>query len=74
MTMTKTEAKLVQAEIRRLKSALNTKQKTTAREIKKRRDLIRSTEREITTIERDTAVFEKSTTDRLAILEGRLNS
>lgn len=57
-----------------MKSALNSRQKLTAREISKRRNPIRSTEREITTIERDSAVFEKTTNDRLAILEGRLNS
>jgi len=72
--MNKNETSLVKKEIRQLKSSLNTRQKQTARDIKKRRDLIRSTEREITTIERDAAAFTKSTTDRLAILEGRLNS
>lgn len=72
--MNKTETTLVKREVRQLKSTLNTRQKQTAREIKKRRNIIRSTEREISTIERDAAAFVKSTSDRLAILEGRLNS
>lgn len=72
--MNKTEKSLVKSEVRALKSTLNSRQKQTAREIKKRRDFIRSTEREITSIERDQAAFVKATTDRLAILEGRLNS
>jgi hypothetical protein len=69
-----TEASIIKREIRGLKSTLNTRQKQTAREIKKRRDLIRSTEREITTIEREQASFVKATTDRLAIIDGRINS
>ena len=72
--MNKTEAKLVKAEIRTLKSSLNSRQKLTAREIKTRRNIIRTTEREITRIERDSAQFVQSTTDRLAILDGRLMS
>lgn len=72
--MNKTEASIIKREIRGLKSALNSRQKQTAREIKKRRNLIRSTEREITTIERESADFLKSITDRLAIIDGRLNS
>lgn len=72
--MNKTEASIIKREIRGLKSALNSRQKQTAREIKKRRNLIRSTEREITTIESESADFLKSVTDRLAIIDGRLNS
>jgi hypothetical protein len=72
--MTKTEASLVRKEIRNLKSALNARQKSAAREIKKRRDTIRLTEREITTVERESEAFTVATTDRLAILAGRLNS
>ena len=72
--MTKNETKLARAEIRQLKSALSVSQKTSAREIAKRRKLIRATEREIATIERDSAAFLKSTTDRIAILEGRISS
>ena len=52
--MNKTESALVRKEIRALKSALTNRQKQTAREIKKRRDLIRSTEKEISAIERET--------------------
>lgn len=55
--MNKTETKLVNREIKNLKSTLSAKQKQTAKEIKQRRDLIRTTEREITNIERDTAAF-----------------
>lgn len=72
--MNKTETSLVKREIRTLKSSLNSRQKLTAREIKKRRDLIRSAEKEIASIERECAAFTQSTTDRLAILDGRLNS
>lgn len=72
--MTKPETALTKKEIRALKSSLNARQKMTAREIKKRRDLIRQTEKEITAAELDLAAFAHSTTDRLAILDGRLNS
>jgi hypothetical protein len=72
--MNKTETSLVKREIRTLKSALNARQKQTARDIKKRRDFIRAAEREIASIERECQTFPLSTTDRLAILEGRLNS
>lgn len=72
--MNKTEASLVKREIRTLKSTLNSRQKITAREIKKRRDIIRTTEKEITAIERECEAFTQSTTDRLAILDGRLHS
>lgn len=72
--MTKTETKLVKAEIRSLKSALNKRQKESAKAISERRKQIRSHEIFITAVERETTAFVKSTTDRLAILEGRLNS
>lgn len=72
--MNKTETKLVKAEIRSLKSALNKRQKTSAHSIAAHRKTIRSNEIAITTIERETTAFVKSTSDRLAILEGRLNS
>lgn len=72
--MTKTEIKLAKAEYRHLKSALNTRQKKAAAEIKKRRAIIRQTEREISHIEADVTAYVKATSDRLAILEGRINS
>jgi phage host-nuclease inhibitor protein Gam len=72
--MNKTEKALATKEIRNLKAALNTRQKQTAREVKKRRDIIRANEREIAQIERESQSFVTSTTDRLAVLEGRLSS
>ncbi len=72
--MNKTESALVRKEIKSLKSALSARQKATARALKTRRDLIRSTEREITACERESAAFTIATTDRLAILAGRLDS
>jgi hypothetical protein len=72
--MNKSDAKLVKAEIRTLKSALNKRQKESAKTIAAHRKTIRSNEVSITNIERETTAFVKSTTDRLAILEGRLNS
>ena len=72
--MTKTESALIRREIRSLKSALTNRQKTTAREVKKRRAIIRATDLEITRIETETTAFTRATTDRLAILEGRLQS
>jgi hypothetical protein len=68
------ETKAVRAEIRALKSALNARQKTTAREVKKRRDFIRKTEKEIARFLIDSEAFTRATTDRLAILAGRLDS
>ncbi len=72
--MTKTEAKIVRAEIRSLKSALTKRQKESAKAISERRKQIRGHEIWITQIETNTTAFVKSTTDRIAILEGRLNS
>jgi hypothetical protein len=72
--MNKTETKLARTEIRTLKSALNKRQKDTAKRIKTHRAAIRANEIHISTIERETTAFVKSTTDRLAILEGRINS
>lgn len=72
--MNKTETKLVRAEIRDLKASLNKAQKSSSRQIAGHRKLIRAGEREITTIERNSALYEKTVNDRLAILDGRLNS
>lgn len=72
--MNKTEASIVKREIRCLKASLNTRQKQAAKEIKKRRVLIRSTEKEISGIERECAAFVQSVTTRLAVIDGRLNS
>jgi hypothetical protein len=72
--MNKAETATVKKELRALKSALNSRQKQTVREVKKRRDIIRQTEREITHIEADLNAYVVATSDRLAILEGRLNS
>ena len=72
--MTKTEIAQIKRESRSLKSALATREKLAARIIKKHRDTIRQTEREITNIESQNNRFSKSTNDRLGILEGRLNS
>ena len=72
--MNKAEAKTTKAEIRSLKSALNKRQKESARNIADHRKTIRSNEIAIAQEERVTTAFVKSTSDRLAILEGRLNS
>jgi DNA-binding XRE family transcriptional regulator len=72
--MNKTEAKLMRTEIRNLKSALNKRQKQAAKDIAAHRKTIRTNEQEITNIERITTAFVRTTTDRLAIIEGRLNS
>lgn len=72
--MNKTETKLAKGEIRTLKSALNKRQKESAKRIKSHRATIRANELQIAVIERETTSFVKSTSDRLAILEGRLNS
>lgn len=72
--MTKSETASAKREARLIKSALNSRQKLTAADIKKRRNIIRSTEKEIADIERETAAFVRTSTDRLAILDGRLNS
>ena len=72
--MNKNETKLAKTEIRQLKAALNKAQKHAAREIAAHRKTIRTTEMAITTIERNVSQLTKSTTDRLAVLEGRLNS
>jgi hypothetical protein len=72
--MNKSETTLVKKEISTLKSTLAARQKLVARDIKKHRDFIRNTEKTISTIERDSTAFLRSTTDRIAILDGRLNS
>ncbi len=72
--MTKTETKFARTEIRTLKSALNKRQKEAAKTIATHRKDIRAKEILIASVERETTAFVKSTTDRLAILEGRLNS
>ena len=72
--MNKAETKTTKAEIRSLKSALNKRQKETARTIAGHRANIRARERAITKIENETSAFVRSTSDRIAILEGRLNS
>jgi hypothetical protein len=72
--MTKNETKLAKAEIRSLKSALNKRQKDASRRITGHRANIRANERTIVTIERETTAFVRDTTDRIAILQGRLNS
>lgn len=72
--MNKTETALVKREIKTLKSALNKRQKEASKAIAERRKQIRAHEVWITSIERDTTAFEKSTNDRLAVLQGRLNS
>ena len=72
--MNKTETKLARAEIRSLKAALNKRQKESAKNIAAHRKTIRSNEMAIAQEERVTTAFVKSTSDRLAILEGRLNS
>jgi hypothetical protein len=72
--MNKNDTKLAKAEIRTLKSALNKRQKETAKKIAAHRKTIRVNEIAIDIVERDCTRFVKSTTDRLAILEGRLNS
>lgn len=72
--MNKAETKTTKAEIRILKSALNKRQKDCAKQIAAHRKTIRTNEQAITTLERETTRFVTATTDRLAILEGRLNS
>lgn len=72
--MNKTEISIVKRELRSLKSQLSARAKRTTREIKIRRDCIRATEKEIARIERDSASFTIATSDRLAILQGRLPS
>jgi len=72
--MTKTETKLAKAEIRNLKASLNKAQKQAARDITAHRKTIRSNELAITAIENNVSRLTKSTADRLAVLEGRLNS
>jgi predicted translin family RNA/ssDNA-binding protein len=72
--MTKTESALIRKEIRALRSALNTRQKQTARAVRKHREVIRQTEKEIALIEREAAAYTTATTNRLAILDGRLRS
>jgi hypothetical protein len=72
--MTKTESKIIRKEIRGLKSALNARQKAAAKTIKGHRDTIRTNEKAITRIEAETTAFVRTTTDRLAILQGRLES
>lgn len=72
--MTKTETKLAKAEIRHLKQTLNKRQKEIAKDIARNRRIIRSSEIVITNLERESTRLLKSTTDRLAIIEGRLNS
>ena len=72
--MNKTESKLIRTEIRSLKSALNARQKAAAKAIKKHRDTIRENEKAITLITYETNAFVHTTSDRIAILEGRLNS
>jgi hypothetical protein len=70
--MNKTETKLTKAEIRNLKSALSKRQKTDERAIRAHRKTIHTTQQAIHTIERQLSQFTKSTTDRIAILHGRL--
>lgn len=72
--MNKADTKLAKAEIRTLKSALNKRQKEAAKTIAAHRKTIRTNEIAITNMERDITRFTKATTDRLAVLEGRLNS
>lgn len=72
--MNKTETKMIRSEIRTLKSALNKRQKQAAKDIDAHRKTIRTNELAITRIESETTAFVRKTTDRLAILEGRLNS
>lgn len=72
--MNKTEAKLAKNEIRTLTRALDSREKSTARQVKKHRTLIRMTEREIHSLETQFTTFQKSTTDRIAILNNRLES
>lgn len=72
--MNKSESKVIRAEIRSLKSALNKRQKQASKEIAAHRKTIRTNEQIIADIERLTTAFVRTTTDRLAILEGRLNS
>jgi multidrug resistance efflux pump len=72
--MNKNDTKLAKAEIRTLKSALNKRQKETAKDIANERSTIRSAEIRISVAEQNLSRFVKSTTDRLAIIEGRLNS
>ncbi|MFU8894036.1 MAG: hypothetical protein ACNA8L_10445 [Luteolibacter sp.] len=72
--MTKSETATIRREIRALKSALTARQKQTARTIKAHRATIRTNEKAISKIESETNAFLKNTTDRLAILQGRLES
>lgn len=72
--MNKAETKAAKAEIRSLKSALNKRQKESARNIAAHRKTIRSNEVAIAQEERVTTAFVKATSDRIALLEGRLNS
>ncbi len=77
--MNKAETKLIKAEIRDLKRDLSKRQKIDARTIAGHRAHIRRIERERAGFERDIAtiqsglsLFEKTTNDRIAILDGRL--
>lgn len=72
--MNKADTKLAKTEIRTLKSALNKRQKEAAKTIAAHRKTIRTNEIAIATTERETTAFVRATTDRLAILEARLNS
>jgi multidrug efflux pump subunit AcrA (membrane-fusion protein) len=72
--MNKADTKQAKAEIRALKSNLSKRQKEAAKEIANERRTIRAAEIRISVAEQNLTRFVKSTTDRLAILEGRLNS
>lgn len=72
--MTKSDTKQAKAEIRVLKSNLNKRQKEAAKKIASHRKTIRANEIQIAQIESQTTAFVKATSDRLALLEGRLNS
>jgi hypothetical protein len=72
--MNKADTKQAKAEIRTLKATLNKRQKEIAKDVARNRRIIRSSEIIISNLDRESTRLLKATTDRLAILEGRINS
>jgi cob(I)alamin adenosyltransferase len=70
----KTEIKANQKEARELKQMLNAKQRTSLKEAKAHRTIIRKAERKIALLELQQDLLTKKINRRLAILEGRNNA
>jgi hypothetical protein len=70
----KSETKSIKGEIRALKSALKHSAKTNATRCSQLRKVIRSSQSELDRLTKQTGSLEKATNERIAKLEGRLNS